>query len=234
MKTLGDIIQYKKPGEVDSYLENLLCLLGEIKTFMEAQKRTDITVMHGNLCDYLIRQLDIYKKTWLTSSEVSAFVCRNFFEASLILQFTSISKDNFLSYVVAHSTDEQEIYEKLSSIDTAKDTLDKKKLLLNRVDELEEILKKNNLLEYKKKAKIFSNFSDLSKNVNRLDEYKEFYKLYSKYAHPTSWVVNGNADNAHAFPIKNIFLIQLQKYLGEIVEMLQKQYEQDFVGDRFN
>jgi hypothetical protein len=74
--------------------------------------------------------------------------------------------------------------------------------------------------------------------VSREDEYLFAYKFYSKYTHPTSWIVNGNNKTSLAPPLpppeyKNIFLVNLQLYAGETIEIFQKKYNQNFIQNHF-
>ena len=68
--------------------------------------------------------------------------------------------------------------------------------------------------------------SYLAKQTNNKAEYESFFKLYSKYIHPSSWIVNSQA-NEYDNPIfRNIFVLQGQHY-ASCIQKLVSNYIRD-------
>ncbi len=68
------------------------------------------------------------------------------------------------------------------------------------------------------------NTKDLANKVGLIKEYEAFFKLYSKFIHPTSFLINSNPDTIHSLQFKNIFLMQFQDYLFDLETRLRAFY----------
>jgi hypothetical protein len=60
----------------------------------------------------------------------------------------------------------------------------------------------------------------LAKETGMEEEYRAFFKLYSKYVHPSAWVIHGSTERVHRFEIKQTFLVQAQRYAGSIAKIV--------------
>ena len=61
----------------------------------------------------------------------------------------------------------------------------------------------------------------LAKIVNRYDDYKAFYKLFSKYIHPSSWLVNNDEKKIQHHDTLNVFIIHAQLNSGDTYGKLE-------------
>lgn len=57
--------------------------------------------------------------------------------------------------------------------------------------------------------------------VGEKAEYEAFFKLYSKYVHPSSFLLNGNPKSVHSPVFFNILVIQAQRYAADSYERLK-------------
>ena len=62
------------------------------------------------------------------------------------------------------------------------------------------------------KGKKTPRISDLAKNTGQDKEYKAFYKLYSKYAHPSAILLMGNYHNVRTEMVREFFMDRAVEY----------------------
>jgi hypothetical protein len=62
----------------------------------------------------------------------------------------------------------------------------------------------------------------LAKQTNNILEYKAFFKLYSKYIHPSSWIVNSYKNEYDNPVFKNIFFLQGQHCASCITKLISE------------
>src|SRR5207237_306565 len=63
--------------------------------------------------------------------------------------------------------------------------------------------------------------SVLAKQTGNQDEYEAFFKLYSKYVHPSAWLVFARVDEADTPAFRNVFFIQAQYSGAKILKLIQ-------------
>ncbi len=63
--------------------------------------------------------------------------------------------------------------------------------------------------------------SALAKAVGLESEYKAFFKLYSKYVHPSSWLVNRDPYWVQAWQWRTIFTVSAQLYAADTIERIK-------------
>jgi hypothetical protein len=113
--------------------------------------------------------------------------------------------------------DELEINEGFLSLKTANTSETSINLIRNKMDYIKEIMNKHKLTPSKN-----WNVNYLAEQTNNKLEYKAFFKLYSKYVHPSSWIVNSR-NNEYDNPVfKNIFILQGQHYASCITKLISE------------
>ncbi|MGH7492959.1 MAG: DUF5677 domain-containing protein [bacterium] len=65
--------------------------------------------------------------------------------------------------------------------------------------------------------------SELAKKVDMEKEYKAFFKLYSKYVHPSSWIIIGAEEEINGSMYRDTFLLQLQVYASMILQKVTEE-----------
>jgi len=63
---------------------------------------------------------------------------------------------------------------------------------------------------------------DLAKAVGHEEDYRALFKLYSKLVHPSSYLLNRSADEAHGVAIRQILVLKLQLYAYDLLERIRQ------------
>ncbi|WP_108422764.1 DUF5677 domain-containing protein [Flagellimonas amoyensis] len=169
-----------------------------------------LTIYAGKVFDRLISYQDF-------PIEYNAIAARNLFECYLIITYIISNPSKTKEFLSQKAYDELQINEGFLSITTANTSETTIKSIQDRMEYIKELMEKNKLTPSKS-----WNVSDLAKKTNNETEYKAFFKLYSKYVHPSSWIVNSR-DNEYNNPVfKNIFILQGQHYASCITKLVSK------------
>lgn len=149
--------------------------------------------------------------------EQIAIYARNLFECYLLVAYLIDDPSKAKEFVSQKAYDELEINEGFLSL-TDKDTPELHvKLIKDRMSYITAIMKSAELTPSK-----YWNIGRLASQTNNRVEYDAFFKLYSKYIHPSSWIVN-SAEYDYDNPIfKNIFFSQGQIYTNRIVKLISE------------
>jgi hypothetical protein len=110
-------------------------------------------------------------------------------------------------FVGQKASEELEINEGFLSLtkpDTPEEII---KSIRDRMTYIKELMKKHEV-----PIKRHWTVSYLAKQTNNKVEYEAFFKLYSKYIHPSSWIVNSQTNDYDNPVFRNIFLLQGQHY----------------------
>lgn len=148
-----------------------------------------------------------------------AWRTRNVFEAYLILRNILSNSDYAETFIAQKIEDEATI---LSGIRTlAPPDADYSWLLDQRVKKLKSTLAKYGFEKVKPDL-----ISGLAGRVEMGKEYEAFYKLYSKYVHPSAWFLLSDHDEFNNETIWEAFILNSQKYAhlcrGAGLELLTK------------
>ena len=144
---------------------------------------------------------------------IYAWIARNLFELNLIVKYILLSPDNVAKFGNERVQDELEMLERI--------------LEIKEIDEDEALTFKNRIKRLKQTAD--KHHRTLSKPLpiwkladatDMGDEHKSYYKLYSKYVHPSSWLINGPQDVIYSSEIRNTCLVNAQIYAGNIARMI--------------
>jgi hypothetical protein len=64
-------------------------------------------------------------------------------------------------------------------------------------------------------------FHNLAAETGAADEYKSFYKLYSKYAHPSAYLLMADRREVWAGHVRDLFLDRAVRYAGHCSEVME-------------
>jgi len=148
------------------------------------------------------------------SIEGIALSTRNIFEVSLILKYILQSKENMNEWLGQLANDEKQILEGFLNINGTKDPKDRSAIEA-RIEKLKEICYRHNI----QLSKQF-NIRDVAKNVGHEDDYISFYKFFSKYVHPTSWLINKPEKEIGDTVYQNAFVMNAQLYFAQSKALL--------------
>jgi hypothetical protein len=219
-KTYSDIT---KPMLVDDILKNFDAKVLELNKLLEHISQNDTQNKEKRFIDtkILLKAIKEFKriKDSNLDNEVLAYATRNMFELNMIYQYTCINNDNLREWIGNKAQDEIEIYEGILKISEKPNSIEEK-IIKDRIDHIKALAQKHN---YKLSKQLTT--KTLSERVGLVKEYDGLFKLYSKFVHPTSWLINSKDEEINSLQYKNIFLIQFQTYLYDLESRLHDFYK---------
>lgn len=220
-------VQLKPLDEVAENLHSneimLKTLISKIEKDLE---QTDKNLVLSNLVTRTT--LEIHRlRNWLKEPiEMLAWCARNLFELNLVVRFVLQSEDHFKHLLGQRVNDEIQILEGyLTLADNTADNTTDKRPIEKQLDDL-----KNIASEHQIDLKRPFNIHDLASSNGVDYEYKAFFKLYSKYVHPSSWLVNGRKGDVDRWMFRETFINQAQIYAGDTYSRIAEELGFDEVG----
>lgn len=172
-------------------------------------------------------QLHRLQKWVLLPSDLSAWCARNLFEINLIIRWILQSEANEKAWCGEIAHDEADIFEGIAKL--AEGSQDpNREALLNRCGELRTWADSKGLPRRKSKSVMH-----LAETVGLKSEYEAFFKLYSKYVHPSSFFLNGDRDSVFSQEIFNILITQAQLYAADSYGRLEKSLNKASAAARY-
>ena len=212
----GDKVIYGSTEDVNTNLRKIISVLNEEVSKLLLKEGEDyllftlraLTNYTGVLFDRLLSHQDF-------PIEYNAISARNLFECYLLIAYIISDPSKAKEFLSQKVYEELEINEGFLSLKTANTSETSVKLIRDRIDYIKEIMNKHELTPSKN-----WNVNYLAQQTNNKLEYKAFFKLYSKYVHPSSWIVNSR-NNEYDNPVfKNIFILQGQHYASCITKLI--------------
>ncbi len=207
--------------EVNVNLHKVISELNEKTSALVRNEKRDYTLFAlralasytGTLFERLISHQDF-------PIEYSAISARNLFESYLLVAYITSDPSKGKEFLSQKAFDELEINEGFLGLGTAASE-ESIKAIQERMNYIKELMKKNDLSPSK-----YWTVSYLAQKTNNKVEYDAFFKLYSKYIHPSSWIVN-SVNNEYDDPVfRNIFFSQGHIFANRIIEIISKYQNQ--------
>lgn len=149
--------------------------------------------------------------------EYIAFSVRNLFECFLLVEFIIKHPSKAKDFISQKPYEELEINEGFLSLKTENTPETAIKMIHERINYIKKLTK-----EYELTPARHWSVSHLALETNNKLEYDAFFKLHSKYVHPSSWIMNSH-DYEYDNPVfRSIFLSQGQIYANRIVKSIKK------------
>lgn len=171
------------------------------------------TVRRTSLCAalHLRMMIDLYD----LPIECIAWISRNLFEMNLIMEYSIQFPEKAKEFALQKGSDEIEILQgtlKLSSSNSNESAI----LVEERISHLQGVLKKHGKIGIK-----HFTVAEMARSVGMKDEYDAFFKLYSKYVHPSAWLIFATQEEKSSMVYRNIFLLQAQYYASRILKICE-------------
>ena len=187
-----------------------IALANQIK---ERVARTDRTVALANFCSYIGGELRQASAFYPSNVPGMAWAARNLFEVNLTVRHVLASDDNFRAWLGQTLQDEKEFIEGLLSVSSEQPNHAAESQLRNRLNKLDDMAARHNL-DFSKPFRA----EKMSKSLGMHDEYVGLYKLFSKYVHPSSLLINAWYGQKPQSVWLDIFLVKAQMYAGDTVQ----------------
>jgi hypothetical protein len=169
--------------------------------------RTERNLVLFNLCARSSIELTRIHQALDDSPDLIALPARNLFELNIIVRYVLTSDENLARWVAEVATDERAILEGILKLSQG-DSPEAERPLRERLTQIDATLKRQG-----KSARPTQQVSALATAVNLKMEYDAFFKLYSKYVHPSSWFVNSPPERLDEW--KSILALQAQLYAAD-------------------
>ncbi len=198
------------------YEDSLIKLASEIR---QSKPNDEKHFLLYNLTVCSANQLKGLRLVYDLPTEFYAWIARNLFELNLTVRYILSSPENLVKFGSKRARDEIEMLKGMLKFEEMDE--DMAKTIESRIDRLNQSAEK-----HKRILKERLSINELLKeSTNMQREYNIFYKLYSKYVHPTSWLVNGPQDVIYSSEIRNTCLVNAQLYAGNIAKLILDETE---------
>jgi len=212
----GDKAILGSTDNVNIKLRGIISVLNEEVSKLLHKQRNDYPLFAlkalgsytGVLFDRLISHRDF-------PIEYNAISARNLFECYLLIAYIIKDPSKAKDFLSQKAYEELEINEGFLSLKTANTSEASIKQIHDRMDYIKELMKNHGLTPSKS-----WNVRYLAEQTNNKLEYVAFFKLYSKYIHASSWIVNSHNDEYDNPVFKNIFILQGQHYASCITKLI--------------
>lgn len=195
---------------IDGIADELDAVLATIQATRERDNQSLALFNLGRRALYEVRRVATHLEDDITEL---AWSVRNLHEIDLILQRIADDPDAMLEWTAQMVTDEEEIAKGFLALGEILPE-EQKALLRQRVQAVTQAAA-NLKLEHKRPWSM----ARLAMATGRADEYAVFYRLFSKFVHPSSWLVNANRDRIESYGYRNL-LVGLTQVLGRRVRQV--------------
>lgn len=214
----GDKDIFGSTKNVNANLREVISVLNEEVSKLVRKQENDYPLFAlralgsytGVLFDRLISHQDF-------PIEYNAISARNLFECYLLIAYIIKNPSKAEEFISQKAYEELEINEGFLSLTTDKTPEKIITQIKDRMDYIRNLMKNLGLTPSKNWT-----VSHLAEQTNNKFEYKAFFKLYSKYVHPSSWIVNSLKEDYGNPVFKNIFIFQGQHYASCITKLISK------------
>ncbi|WP_143774373.1 DUF5677 domain-containing protein [Niastella vici] len=229
---LGDsLIRFMKFGDKEIYgstegikanLREVILQLNDKVSHLHENEELDFVIISlrslTNYTSILLERLTLYQQSPIEFCAISA---RNLFECYLLVAFILSDPSKAKEFVGQKASEELEINEGFLSLTEPSTPEAVIKSIQDRMTYIKELMNKHEVPIEKHWT-----VSYLAKQTNNKVEYESFFKLYSKYIHPSSWIVNSLANEYDNPVFRNIFVLQGQHY-ASCIQKLVSNYLRD-------
>lgn len=204
--------------DLNEELKRIVAELNEEALKLQINDSTDYRIIAlRNLSSYTSKLLDRLITNQNAPIEHLALSARNLFECYLLTAYIVDDPARAKELISQKSFDEREINEGFLSLTTANASEISIKMIKDRIEYINNLMKNSGLIPSKHWT-----VRDLAQKTNNKEEYDGFFKLYSKYVHPSSWIVNSHEEEYDNPVFKHIFFSQGQIFTRRIVKLIYK------------
>lgn len=207
-------ISFGTPDDVVTAVTHLVELhSGLLHRIVGSAQRDKRSVAFFNLakrCGFELEQLRLWLLVGQTAAtETLAWHTRNLFELNLIVRYVLKSSKNLDLWEGQTAKDEIDFLRGILGVVSDKESSDAK-VIAERIAHVQSLVERHGVQVPTSKEKL--GYLDMASSLGLEDEYRALYRLFSKYVHPSSWLVNTSDENAQCWQYRQIFIIRAQMY----------------------
>lgn len=206
--------------EVSATIESNISLIEQHIEFAQSDAQT---TDHKRVLYNMLVKARIYLLFLIESlehaTELMAFVTRSLFELNILSKYVLKGEKNLERFLMANVADERDISQGILEVwkDLSEKGFKTAEMEMG-VRKVETLMKQNNRL-----LKKLPNYKDMSITVGLESEYNSFYKLISKYVHPTSYSLNISDEYFHHDVMRNMFILLAHTYAHETFDRIKRE-----------
>ncbi len=198
--------------DVASSLDALLA------TIQDRVERNDRNLARFNLGSRAVHELRRVADHLEGNLEELAWSVRNLHEIDLTLRYIQQSDERLAEWTAQMLTDEKDVVEGFLTL-AAKLPPQERARLEERLDRIQETSATLGLQMRRPWS-----MRSLAQGTGREHEYDTFYKFFSKFVHPSSWIVNGRRERTGATVYRNLIVGLAQVLARRIYGLLFDEY----------
>jgi len=208
----------KFTNDLNKELSLIVAELNQEASKLLINKETDYRVVAlSGLSNYTHVLFDRLISNQNAPIEYIAISARNLFECYLLVAYVIDDPFKAKEFISQKAYEELEINEGFLSLTTTTTSETSIKMIHDRMEYIKKLMKSAELTPSRHWT-----VSHLALQTNNKIEYDAFFKLYSKYVHPSSWIVNSHNYEYNNPVFKNIFFSQGQIFTKRIVKLIYK------------
>ena len=204
--------------DIKENLRVLVLQLNEKVSHLHEKEEIDFVLISlralTNYTSILFERLILYQRFPI---EFCAILARNLFECYLLVAFILSDPSKAKEFVGQKPFEELEINEGFLSLTKEGTPEIAIKIIQDRIDYIKELMKNHEITPSRHWTVKY-----LAQQTNNKVEYEAFFKLYSKYVHPSSWIMNSYNNEFDNPVFRNIFIMQGRLYASRIIKLISK------------
>lgn len=182
------------------------------------KKRTAEDLIMYNLLMAAVENYEIAITNISGPIQIISLCTRNIYELYLRCRYLQVDSAHFQEWETEACNDKIQILEGFLQLDNADSVANNKNRLLitTERDRLKQVCE-----THKRKIRSQKNISQIARELGKCVEYKALFKFCSKLIHPTSYLLNSRPDDTQHLDWRNILLIHLQLWAGDLLKNAQ-------------
>lgn len=206
MTKLKNYLRVGMNQDIKTNLEKCASQLLAISSTVPVRPVDDFVGYSGQrIIRYVAGQVSNASSAVGTDITLFAWRTRNILEGLMLLKFVLLEEKNARAFLAQKIGDEVTILEGVLGLET--DSTDDVSPVIDRIEKGKKLISKHG---FEKATPWRMDF--LSAQVGMSKEYNAFYKLFSKYVHPSSWTISSDKDEYENELYWQTFLINAQLY----------------------
>ena len=215
-RSLRDLVKAGTDADIVANLTVCAARLRMASDGVPIEKFDDfVGISAQRIAAYAASQLEAMPTSLRTDIEQFAWRTRNVFEAFLILLYTTSSALNAKEFVAQRIGDERSILQGIVSL--AHGASGNIEPVRDRIKQCDTVLYRHGF----SKAPPWR-IDQLAKEVGLSDDYAVFYKLYSKYVHPSGWTIIAEATEVNDATYWEAFIVNAQFYANSCLGAIER------------
>lgn len=214
----GTVLKGSKPmiqlsRIVTSHRKKLIILHRRLGAVNDSNRTTCLCNLLNQAIIEVARFISDRQKTIYTLAAIG----RNIYEIRLIAEYVILSDDNLKDWIGQRIADELQVLKSIKLLAAPPEDV---AWIDERMDKLRQLGNDQGVTESNYKNP--STYADILGNT---DEYTKYYRIFSKFTHPSSWVIN---DKKEAIESKkpngsfyHVFLIKTDEFLRQLASITE-------------